>query len=120
MAEDLQSSALPERHAPSSTAMALVALGVVYGDIGTSPLYGLKQAAQAGGALSPETIMGIVSVIFWSLILIVSIKYAILILRADNRGEGGIVAILALLDDRGCAPLRRRRYYASHLGAERC
>jgi KUP system potassium uptake protein len=104
MAEDLQTSALPERHAPSSTAMALVALGVVYGDIGTSPLYGLKQAAQAGGALSPETIMGIVSVIFWSLILIVSIKYAILILRADNRGEGGIVAILALLDVRRAPP----------------
>jgi KUP system potassium uptake protein len=104
MAENLQTSALVERHAPSPAATALVALGVVYGDIGTSPLYGLKQAAEAGRTLSPETIMGIVSVIFWSLILIVSIKYAILILRADNHGEGGIVAILALLDVRRAPP----------------
>jgi KUP system potassium uptake protein len=104
MADDLKTSALAERQTPSPAAMALVALGVVYGDIGTSPLYGLKQAAQAGGALSPETTMGIVSVIFWSLVLIVSIKYAILILRADNRGEGGIVAILALLDVRRAPP----------------
>jgi KUP system potassium uptake protein len=104
VADDLKTSALAERHTPSPAAIALVALGVVYGDIGTSPLYGLKQAAQAGGALSPETIVGIVSVIFWSLVLIVSIKYAILILRADNRGEGGIVAILALLDVRRAPP----------------
>jgi KUP system potassium uptake protein len=81
-------------------AAALAALGVVYGDIGTSPLYAFKQAADAGGTLSPETIMGILSVILWSLIAIVSFKYAILIMRADNRGEGGIVALLALLDVR--------------------
>jgi KUP system potassium uptake protein len=82
------------------TAAALAALGVVYGDIGTSPLYAFKQAADAGGTLSPETIMGVVSVILWSLIVIVSFKYAILIMRADNRREGGIVALLALLDVR--------------------
>jgi KUP system potassium uptake protein len=81
-------------------AAALTALGVVYGDIGTSPLYALKQAADAGGALSPATVFGIVSLIFWALVLVVSLKYAILILRADNRGEGGIVAMLALLDAR--------------------
>src|ERR1700723_3452398 len=81
-------------------AAALTALGVVYGDIGTSTLYGLKQAVEAGGAPTPETVIGIVSVILWSIILIVSLKYAILILRADNRGEGGIVAMLALLDAR--------------------
>jgi KUP system potassium uptake protein len=80
--------------------VALAALGVVYGDIGTSALYGLKQAAEAGGAPTPDTVMGIVSVILWSLILIVALKYAILILRADNHGEGGIVALLALLDAR--------------------
>ena len=80
--------------------MALAALGVVYGDIGTSTLYGLKQAVEAGGAPTPETVMGIVSVILWSLLLIVALKYAILILRADNHGEGGIVALLALLDAR--------------------
>jgi KUP system potassium uptake protein len=82
------------------TAAALAALGVVYGDIGTSPLYAFKQAADAGGTLSPETITGTVSVILWSLIVIVSFKYAILIMNADNRGEGGIVALLALLDVR--------------------
>jgi KUP system potassium uptake protein len=79
---------------------ALAALGVVYGDIGTSALYGLKQAVVAGGAPARDTVMGIVSVILWSLFLIVALKYAILILRADNRGEGGIVALLALLDVR--------------------
>jgi KUP system potassium uptake protein len=85
-------------------AAALTALGVVYGDIGTSVLYGFKQAAEASGAVSPETTMGVVSVILWSLVLIVSFKYAILIMRADNRGEGGIVALLALLDVRRAPP----------------
>jgi KUP system potassium uptake protein len=85
-------------------AAALTALGVVYGDIGTSVLYGFKQAAEASGAVSPETTMGVVSVILWSLVLVVSFKYAILIMRADNRGEGGIVALLALLDVRRAPP----------------
>jgi KUP system potassium uptake protein len=80
--------------------VVLTALGVVYGDIGTSTLYGLKQAVDAGGGPAPETVMGIVSLIFWALLLIVGLKYAILILRADNHGEGGIVALLALLDAR--------------------
>jgi KUP system potassium uptake protein len=83
---------------------ALAALGIVYGDIGTSPLYAFKQAADAGGPLAPETITGIVSLILWSLIMIISVKYAILIMRADNRGEGGIVALLALLDARHARP----------------
>src|SRR5689334_4060924 len=81
-------------------AATLTALGIVYGDIGTSPLYAFKQAAEAGGMPSPETIIGIVSLILWALILVVSLKYAILILRADNHGEGGIMALLALLDVR--------------------
>lgn len=79
------------------------ALGVVYGDIGTSPLYALKEAAKAashGGVLTNEAILGVVSLIFWALILIISFKYAMLIMRADNRGEGGIVALLALLHTR--------------------
>ena len=83
---------------------ALAALGIVYGDIGTSPLYAFKQAATSGGTLSPETITGIVSLILWSLIMIISVKYAILIMRADNHGEGGIVALLALLDARHAPP----------------
>src|SRR5271166_3324480 len=101
MPRTLQAAALPlaeTRQLPAAAALA--ALGIVYGDIGTSVLYGFKQAADAGGTVSPETVMGIVSVILWSLIVIVSFKYAILIMRADNRGEGGIVALLALLDVR--------------------
>jgi KUP system potassium uptake protein len=89
---------------PGVAAMALTALGIVYGDIGTSPLYALKQAALAGGMLSPDTVLGIASLIFWALILVISIKYAVLILRADNHGEGGIVAMLALLDARHAPP----------------
>ena len=101
MARTLQAAVLPRVEARQVPAAAtLAALGIVYGDIGTSPLYGFKQAADAAGAISPETIIGIVSVILWSLIVIVSFKYAILIMRADNRGEGGIVALLALLDVR--------------------
>src|SRR5580704_1401023 len=99
MPRGLQAAALPRvetRQLPAAAAVA--ALGIVYGDIGTSALYGFKQAAEAGGTPSPETVIGVVSVILWSLILIVSFKYAILILRADNHGEGGIVALLALLD----------------------
>jgi KUP system potassium uptake protein len=85
----------------------LGALGVVYGDIGTSPLYAFKEAVKAAahdGALSNEAIFGIVSLILWALILIISLKYALLILRADNRGEGGIVALLALLSARNAQP----------------
>ncbi len=85
---------------PALPLVTLTALGVVYGDIGTSPLYGLKQAAEATGGVTPANVIGVVSVIFWSLIVIISIKYAILILSADNNGEGGIVAMLALLGAR--------------------
>jgi KUP system potassium uptake protein len=92
---------MPRQHGRKvSSFVVLTALGVVYGDIGTSTLYGLKQAVDAGGGPAPETVMGIVSLIFWALLLIVGLKYAILILRADNHGEGGIVALLALLDAR--------------------
>ncbi|HJU18566.1 MAG TPA: potassium transporter Kup [Stellaceae bacterium] len=105
MARTLRAAARPRHGAPPlPAAAALAALGIVYGDIGTSPLYALKQAADAGGAPSPDTVIGIVSLILWTLILIVSLKYAILIMRADNHGEGGIVALLALLDVRHAAP----------------
>ena len=92
---------------PLPIAATLGALGVVYGDIGTSPLYALKEAAKAaahGGAITPDAILGVVSLILWALILIISLKYAMLILRADNRGEGGIVALLALLSARNAQP----------------
>jgi len=102
MAQALQTTeGLPRQDARRLPTIAvLTALGVVYGDIGTSPLYGLKQAVDAGGGPAPETVMGVVSLIIWALFLIVGLKYAILILRADNHGEGGIVALLALLDAR--------------------
>jgi len=101
MAQVLQVEGMPRQFPQKLPAAAvLTALGVVYGDIGTSTLYGLKQAVAAGGAPTPETVIGTVSLIFWALLLIVGLKYAILILRADNRGEGGIVALLALLDAR--------------------
>ena len=88
-------------------AATLGALGVVYGDIGTSPLYAFKEAikaASSGGVVAADAVLGVVSLIFWALILIISIKYALLILRADNRGEGGIVAMLALLRARQALP----------------
>ena len=101
MTQALQTGVMPRHDLPRLPASAvLTALGVVYGDIGTSPLYGLKQAIDAGGGPAPDTVMGVVSLIIWALILIVGLKYAILILRADNHGEGGIVALLALLDAR--------------------
>ena len=78
--------------------LALLALGVVYGDIGTSPLYALKIAfgAHHGLVLSRENVLGILSLTFWLLTLVVSVKYVSFILRADNRGEGGILALAAL------------------------
>jgi KUP system potassium uptake protein len=90
---------------------ALACMGVVFGDIGTSPLYTLQvavKAASPGGAISPEAVLGIVSLIFWSLIIVISIKYAVLIMRASNHGEGGILALLAMLIPRGAMPSGRR------------
>jgi KUP system potassium uptake protein len=83
----------------SSTAtLTLLALGVVYGDIGTSPLYAFKETfdPEYGMVLGGETVYGALSAIFWSLMLVVSFKYVTVILRANNKGEGGILALLAL------------------------
>jgi len=82
----------------SQAALTLLALGVVFGDIGTSPLYAVKETfGHAHGIpLDAENILGGLSVIFWSLMSVVSLKYVVLIMRADNRGEGGIMALLAL------------------------
>ena len=79
-------------------ATALAALGVVFGDIGTSPLYALKESFHAahGLGIQPENVLGILSIIFWCLMLIISIKYIAIVMRADNNGEGGIMALLAL------------------------
>jgi KUP system potassium uptake protein len=82
----------------SKAALTLAALGVVYGDIGTSPLYAVKETFNPahGIPLTPETVLGGISAIFWSLMIVVSLKYVMLIMRADNKGEGGIMALLAL------------------------
>ena len=90
---------------------ALACMGIVFGDIGTSPLYALSvaaKAASADGQVSPQAVLGVVSLIFWSLIIVISIKYAILIMRADNHGEGGILALLALISPRRAKQSRRR------------
>ena len=89
----------PNSHDQKSTlaALTLGALGVVYGDIGTSPLYAFKEVFAHGHlAPTPDNIHGILSLMFWTLTVIVSLKYVTLILRADNNGEGGLVAMLAL------------------------
>ena len=86
------------RVAPLRTAVLLGVLGVVYGDIGTSPLYAFKASLDHFSAtgITHWEVMGILSLIFWSLVLIVTVKYVLLVMRADNRGEGGILALMAL------------------------
>ncbi len=106
----------PKGRAPNSKPAgrayaSLACMGIVFGDIGTSPLYTLQvatKAASPSGAITPEAVVGIVSLIFWSLIIVISIKYAILIMRADNHGEGGILALLALVSPRRAKESRRR------------
>jgi KUP system potassium uptake protein len=81
-------------------ALALGSVGVVYGDIGTSPLYTIRESVNAavgpGGAVTPEVVLGILSLILWSLIVVTTFKYVFLLLRADNNGEGGILALMSL------------------------
>src|SRR3569832_519105 len=78
--------------------LSLGALGVVFGDIGTSPLYAMRASVQAAGGTLPTApvVYGAMSLIFWALIVVVTIKYVILILRADNNGEGGVMSLAAL------------------------
>jgi KUP system potassium uptake protein len=84
-------------------------MGIVFGDIGTSPLYTLQVAvrtASPGGVVGAEAVLGIVSLIFWSLIIVISVKYAVLIMRASNHGEGGILALLAMVTPKSAATSR--------------
>jgi KUP system potassium uptake protein len=112
----------PPLAAPTGRRLAvltLTALGVVYGDIGTSPLYALRECfkAEYGIAVTPANVIGVLSLIFWSLILVVSVKYIVFILRADNRGEGGILALLALLlQEKRREDDRKRRLILISLG----
>src|SRR5829696_2365912 len=97
------SSAPAEAHAPPRAGfwtLTLGSVGVVYGDIGTSPLYALKEsltAAAAGGPISREMVLGVLSLMLWALIVVVTLKYVLLIMRADNNGEGGTLTLMALL-----------------------
>jgi KUP system potassium uptake protein len=81
---------------------AFSALGVVFGDLGTSPLYTLQTVVQAvGGRFTPQSALGILSLIIWTLVLTVSVKYCLFVMRADNRGEGGILALMSLIGANG-------------------
>ncbi|MDQ6892525.1 MAG: potassium transporter Kup [Acidobacteriota bacterium] len=83
--------------------LSLGALGIVYGDIGTSPLYALRECFHGPHAIAPtpENVLGVLSLVFWSLVIVISIKYLIFVMRADNRGEGGILALMSLLKPPG-------------------
>src|SRR5713101_1307041 len=81
-------------------ALMLGSIGVVYGDIGTSPLYALREAVIAAsgstGTVTPQAVLGVLSLILWALIIVVTLKYVLILLRADNHGEGGTLALMAL------------------------
>src|SRR5687768_2814543 len=89
--------------------LSLGALGVVYGDIGTSPLYAFREcfAPEHHLAPTPNNILGILSLVFWSLVIVISVKYLLFVARADNRGEGGILALMSLV-----RPRRSKRRFA--------
>lgn len=101
----------PSDHPPASSGkrlavLCLTALGVVYGDIGTSPLYALRECfrGEHGVPVSPENVLGVLSLVFWALVIVVTLKYHVYVLRLDNRGEGGILALMGLV-----RPARRKR-----------
>ncbi len=84
----------------STTALTIGALGIVFGDIGTSPLYAMRESFDGGGhtlAVSEANVHGILSLILWSLLIVISVKYLAFVMRADNEGEGGILALTVLL-----------------------
>jgi KUP system potassium uptake protein len=90
--------------------LAMAALGVVFGDIGTSPLYALRECftGSAGLAINRDNVLGIVSIMIWTLFLIVSVKYVLVVMRADNRGEGGILALITLASTVISSPRKQR------------
>src|SRR5665213_2954228 len=88
---------IDKKTSPQSV-LALAAIGIVFGDIGTSPLYTLKTVINlAGGKPTPEITLGLLSLIIWTLLITVSLKYVTFVMRADNDGEGGIMALMSLL-----------------------
>ncbi|MCB0322566.1 MAG: potassium transporter Kup [Bdellovibrionales bacterium] len=97
-----QSNESAAAHSQNIAALSLAALGVVYGDIGTSPLYAIRECFHGPHAISLNEVnlLGVLSLIFWSLLLVISVKYLVFILKADNRGEGGILALTSLVAPR--------------------
>src|SRR5947207_10739009 len=89
--------------------LSLGALGVVYGDIGTSPLYALRECFKPahGVGATPANVLGVLSLIVWSLVIVISLKYLVFVMRADNRGEGGILALMSLVRGGGDRSVRR-------------
>src|SRR5689334_9223633 len=106
-------AAAQKAHSGGMAKLALGALGVVYGDIGTSPLYALKECVHGPHAVAATdaNVLSLLSLIFWSITLVVSVKYLTVITRADNEGEGGILALLAQL------PENKERKASGKLGA---
>jgi KUP system potassium uptake protein len=101
--------------------LLLGTLGVVFGDIGTSPLYAMQAVFGAGHGVvhpTPATVFGVVSLVFWSILLVVSVKYVLVILRADNDGEGGVMALAALA--RQALGGRTRRTTGARTGSGAC
>lgn len=106
----MSSSATSSPNAPAKAAapsLVLGAIGVVFGDIGTSPLYTLRECLKAAGGITQTNVFGIVSLILWAIIIVVTLKYVTFVMRADNDGEGGILALTALASS--VAPERLRR-----------
>src|SRR4249919_1244128 len=97
---DTPAQAGPEaRSGAGLVGLAVGSIGVVYGDIGTSPLYAFREAvvaASSGGEPSSQAVLGVISLILWALIVVVTLKYVVVLLRADNHGEGGTLALMAL------------------------
>jgi len=93
-----------------AAALMLAALGVVYGDIGTSPLYAIRECFHGPHAVAatPDHILGVLSLVFWSLIIVISVKYLTVVMRANNQGEGGIISLMALVADLKGRPSRRQ------------
>ena len=107
-----------ETHRSRLAGLTLAALGVVYGDIGTSPLYAMRECfnPEHGVQVTPENVLGVLSLLLWSLILIVTVMYLVFVLRADNKGEGGILALMALAFPERRSDTPRTRLTAVMLG----
>ncbi|HNC05877.1 MAG TPA: KUP/HAK/KT family potassium transporter, partial [Solirubrobacterales bacterium] len=117
MSSSLSSGRVSPKATAGAAALTLGALGVVFGDIGTSPLYAFQTVFQADHhAVKPNDtdVFGVISLVFWSITMIVSVKFVTFIMRADNRGEGGIMALIALVQG---ASLKNRFVKAGLIGA---